>query len=489
MKTKLIPKYDTVGQYICTIEPDTTILELEEFIQNTKDHKIAKIIIHDSLSDKIYTYIIENVSPDVEIKIGTLDEINSVKSFPIPNWILSDKNLQKIIEGNYFEILPLTAEFVTTLNCNFRCIQCSYSEPKKANQIWLDENITTKNKLLYKFHDKELHMTAETMRVLLDRLIDGGVENILFTGGGEPLMNKPVTLQGMKYAKNNNLNVGLYTNGSLLNKSTTAEILDISPLFVRVSIYGSDEKSFASYTRQTQSVYETVLENIYIFTMMKLESKSLTNFGLSYLVHPYTIKDISGIAKRLLTKLSLSQLNQIDFIRFTPAVDYFGGQQHPQEMMEDIFRYIESEVKPMFDGTNIKVISYFHRLSDLNQKKPYEHCRASGWFIEVGPSGDVFLCCEKLFNPRYKIGNLVDSSLMDIYAGRLRESVINGVNKSFCIDCPTLCKPHELNKVFDEVESYRNKFGSFGLSKWCKDVLRYGSTDPFVPGKLNNYES
>lgn len=57
----------------------------------------------------------------------------------MPNWIKHQRNLENILDGDYLAIKPLTVEFVTTLNCNFRCVQCSYSESKKEEGVWLED--------------------------------------------------------------------------------------------------------------------------------------------------------------------------------------------------------------------------------------------------------------------------------------------------------------------------------------------------------------
>jgi len=383
--------------------------------------------------------------------------------------INTEKNIQKVVEGDYLGIKPVTAEFVPTLNCNFQCNQCSYAKPKKQENVWGKGE----------FSRKAVHMDKNIMKIALDRLIEGGVKNILFTGGGEPFMNKEVVLEGMRYAKEHGRTIGLYTNASLLNEKIIQEIFEIDPLFIRISLYGSNEKSFSAYTGQKSEIYSKVIENIKLLTINKQRSNASVILSISYLLHPYTIDNIGLLSDMFFQNFSLDELNQISYIRFTPAVDYFGGKQHSQKVMEEVFRKIEDELKPNFKKTTIEIKPYHHRLADLNTtEKSYDTCRASGWFIEVAPNGDVFLCCEKLFLPDYKIGNLIENSIDEIYASQLREDVIAKVNHSFCKDCPPLCKPHERNKIFNKIELLRANKNNILIDNCLNDL-----------SKLSDFES
>ena len=383
--------------------------------------------------------------------------------------INAQENIQEILNGNYLGIKPVTAEFVPTLNCDFQCVQCSYSKPKKQENVWGKGD----------FSRKAVHMDKDIMKIALDRLIDGGVKNILFTGGGEPFMNKEVVLEGMRYAKKHGRTIGLYTNASLLNENIIQEILKIDPLFIRVSVYGSDKKSFSAYTGQKSEIYLKVIENIKLLAINKQKNNSSVILSISYLLHPYTIENIDLLSDVFFQNFSLDQLNQISCIRFTPAVDYFGGEQHSHKEMEEVFEKIEHELKPKFKKTTVEIKPYHHRLADLNNPdKSYDTCRASGWFIEVGPNGDVFLCCEKLFLPEYKIGNLAENSIDEIYMSQLRKSVIEKVNHSFCKDCPPLCKPHERNKIFHEIEFLKKNNKNILIDNCLNDL-----------SKLSDFES
>lgn len=430
--------------------------------------------------------MVERKIPSVA-RVAEWDEAadNIQTSLLIPKWILAEKNFSRILAGDWNGIRPITAEFVTTLNCNFRCAQCSYMQPKQALNLWVDEN----SKRAQFDLANNAHMDMDTMRASIDNMSSGGVKNILFTGGGEPFMNAPVTLAGMNYAKEKGMTIGLYTNGALLNEKIIDDIFQISPLFVRVSVYGSTPESFSKYTGRSSHVHEKVIQNIKALAKRKSITGSKTQLGLSYLLHPYTTEDIDQFSKTVLSGISQGEFNGIDFCRFTPAVNYFGNEQHSEELMTNTFDVIGEKVKPKLEAAGIDALLYFHRLNDLHKKKNYSSCRASGWYLEVGPSGDSYICCEKLFMPENKIGNLVQQSLEDMYASDLRKSVIERINASKCQNCPTLCKPHELNKIFHSVDLLLREGKGSQIREWRSDLIRLGENNGFSAGKLNDFES
>ena len=489
MKMQLIPNPEKAGKYFCYITDCESPETLSSALQAERLN-LTKIFVHflcdTNPNDPVLLSISKKYS-DAEIAQMTKDDIEKIQQQDvlIPKWVLSATNFPKVAVGNYYDIKPVTAEFVTTLNCNFRCNQCSYAEPKKNIGVWVEAQT---NKHMFDLSN-ENHMTEYTMKASIDKLVEGGVRNILFTGGGEPFFNADITLKGIHYAKSKGLIIGIYSNGSLLNEDIVDQLYDAEPLFIRISIYGSTKESFTQYTNQNNRLFYRVFKNIKLLAQRKNIFNSSTQLGLSYLVHPDTMQEIADISKALQENFSINELHAINFIRFTPAVEYFGSQQHSQNLMEKFFLRIENEVKPTLSALGIDVKIYYHRLADLNSKKSYTTCRASGWYIEVGPNADVYLCCEKLFLPAYKIGNLLEQSLDEIFSCPKRKQVINRVNEALCYDCPTLCKPHELNKIFEEIENIRTNDDQLRLDEWKKELLRFGREQKHIPGRLNDFES
>jgi MoaA/NifB/PqqE/SkfB family radical SAM enzyme len=463
---------DNIGQYFAFFTGKYLLNEVKD---------IDKKSISTVFADKSFSNVLKNT--ELKIVYKSKKEIKELiqKTDNIPKWIQHEENFDFVSKKEWLKIKPVTAEFIPTLNCNFHCNQCSYSIPKQNLKIWKKGSKKPAQRNI------GFDMDQKTAITIINKLAKENVKNLLITGGGEPFMNPVTTLESIRYAKLKGLNVGIYSNGSLLNKQIIQNIIKNNPLFIRISIYGTNPNDFSTYTNQNKIIYTKVINNIKELAKEKIKQKSNTQIGLSFLIHPHTQKNFDEINNYLLKKLSHKELQAINTCRFTPAVNYFGKKQHSQAKMEKIFSYIEKNISPRLEKHGILVKLYFHRLNDLNKTKTYKKCLASGWFLEIGPRGDVFLCCEKLFLTPYKIGNILSQSIKEIYQSNLRKNIIKKVCDQDCKNCPTLCKPHELNKIFNNHNI--NKLTPSQILNWKNSILNKQEKQTFFPGKLNDFES
>src|SRR3990167_2825275 len=91
---------------------------------------------------------------------------------------------------------PITVELDMTNICNHRCPECVSSYFQNIDKSFLSQSIVLR---------------------IIKELSDAGVRGLIFTGGGEPLCN-PQTVNAVKYAHKQGLDIGFITNGSLLNE-------------------------------------------------------------------------------------------------------------------------------------------------------------------------------------------------------------------------------------------------------------------------------
>ncbi|MGB2988210.1 MAG: radical SAM protein, partial [Phycisphaerae bacterium] len=382
-----------------------------------------------------------------------------------PVWTQDVKRSMQVVDGRYFEITPISFEFVPTLNCIHRCHECAYRVPKEAMGLWQHNDFAN-----------TFHMDMPTMRRLLDKLKAADINEVLFTGGGEPLLNRG-TPEAMNYATEIGIpRVGLYTNGALITPASARAVLAAAPAYIRVSLNSGTPGVYRQHHNPLDSAidyFERTLEGIEFLAKAKQTCGSKSSLGISYLVDANNVGDVTEAA-RLVAKTAGRYDGMVNYMRFTPSVNYYGLKQHRQDMFKAAVARIKNEAVPILKEAGIGAPVYDHRFNGLYEPRTYTQCLASGWYGGLGPGGVLYWCCEKLFHPDFSFGSLLDKSLAEVWAGPERRAVAQHVSEAVlggtCSPCPVVCKPHEHNKVFAQVERLRAAGKIAIVATWLQQI-------------------
>lgn len=465
----ILPLFDRIGCYGCFITNETEAYDALKNI-DTLEQNNYNIYILDTVN--FNEELFENLSVR---RISNKEYKNYLKPSTISSFLIDDESFKNVLNNHFLDIYPMSVEIIPSMNCNFRCQQCSYRFVKEKNDIWY------KNKSNI---NADYHMSLNTIRLIMKKIDNERIRNVLFSGGGEPFINAAVTLEGMKLAKKLNKNIGVYTNGSLVDVNISKEICKIEPLFIRFSIYGFTPSDFNKYTGMKESWYSIVVENIKNFIKIKKESNCKTKIILSFLVHPMLTPNIYNF-DMFLKLFTDDELSNVYLIRFTPAVDYVNNEQHDKNYFYNSFEKLQ-KYNPLAYEKGFMIKLYYHRLNDLYSSKNYDYCYGNGYFSEIAPNGDMFICCEKLLMPSFCIGNILKNSISDIYNGEQRKQLINHLNDIKLSCCSTLCKPHEINKQISEIISIN---APDKISRWRKDLLNIYQSKGSYSENLNAFEA
>ncbi|MGD0538310.1 MAG: radical SAM/SPASM domain-containing protein [Verrucomicrobiota bacterium] len=385
-----------------------------------------------------------------------------------------------LLGGNCEDILPLTAELIPTLNCPCRCLQCSYRMQKLSCGAWL----------LNDADNPQWHMRAEDAAPLVRKLRDAGVRYLVVTGGGEPLMNSEATLAALLEGHEVGIETGLYTNGALLTKRLARAILKETPRFVRVSVNAGSEAVHSKYHRPVTSgpLFGQVQDGVKQLALYKAETGRKTEIGLSYIVNPVNYRDcakfaewVAGIVKEV-DRTTGRKRSAIDFVRFTPTIDYFAETQHSQDFFDEAVALIQKDAVPLLEGAGLSVTLFNHRFNHIEERKAYDKCAGCFWFAEVAPDGSMYLCSELNFFPAYRIGSLLRNSVADIWASKDRREILSGVNGTRLRGCPPFCKADAINKVAAEIRKRCKITGERErIWQWLQDLHALHCWEPDTP--------
>lgn len=476
--TVKIPVAREPGKYSLFIFPTEEILttnfprsDLTGLRKALSDPSIARLFIEirdiseleDRAKNMIERLIKASDMPHREVAITKgLTSFTELKSYyALHQWVFHRGLAEKVLSGRFKEITPITSEFVPTLNCTFRCQLCSYEIQKLAFGV-LERNDV---------RNPKAHMDWETMEISTKKLNKAGVKGLIYTGGGEPTFHADL-IGGMRLARKLGIDIGLFTNGSILTPEKIKEFIELDPTFVRVSLNCGTEETHREYHRYKEpevNFFEMALRTIELIAEEKIKRRSSMSFGVAFLTHKANENELPATAERLL-EIVRKTGGGIDFVVYRPAVDYYHGTKIDPDFLEHTEQILFKDVKPKFEEVGIKFNYLGTRARDMKRGKTYSSCIANGAYGEVGPDGSMYLCCEKNVMPQFLIGDLKTSSLLDIWGGKARRDLIRWVNERNLDVCPSVCKPHELNKVFHKIQELYMAGEKRMIEQWMEDL-------------------
>ena len=263
--------------------------------------------------------------------------------------------IEKLNKGEF--VAPISCEIDPSNACNLKCGFCMFGEWRK---------------------DHHEHLNLETYISLVGELQRMGTKSITFTGGGEPLMNPDFNLM-VSIAKSLGFQIGLVTNGVLLNKVKNLEDF----LFIRVSLDAHNREDYKKV--KGVDCFDTVLDNI---TNGLLRNKII---GLSYVVGPDNNKDLQN-AEDLANELGVCYL-----------------QMKPSYVNES------KEIFTDFEYPDGRTVIETERCI----AKDNVPCTIAALVGIVGANGDVYFCCQGRGVDRLTLGNLKNKSFKQMWTERL----------------------------------------------------------------------
>ncbi len=403
---------------------------------------------------------------DVYVAPFRPDYLSEFDSFHWYSWTQHPQVVNPVLTGDYGEILPVTAEIIPTMNCSYRCgidgngPGCSYTDAKRLLGLWDAPN---------RFNDPGVHMLSwDTMKTVIDKLISAGVLGLIFTGGGEPILNE-LTVPGIRYAREAGADVELFSNGSILTPEIVQEIVRARLQIVRISMNAGTEEGHRchhNYLNPEARHFGTVLKALEYFAREKAATGSPQNFGVAYLVSNRNRNNLATAAQILLSIID-KHPGGIDFVSVRPEIDYFGRKKTTPEIILEEAEAIK-EFAPEFENRGV-AFSYFFRIpTEGRAEKGYSQCRALRMFGEVGPSGEMFQCCDRNGHPHYKVGNLLSHSIYEIWHSSEYQALLDKMNKAALSICPPVCKPHVFNLIFEGIEQMRAQGRISEVEDWIK---------------------
>jgi sulfatase maturation enzyme AslB (radical SAM superfamily) len=310
-------------------------------------------------------------------------------------------------------------------------------------------------------------MTAGALGSVVRHLTQWGVE--IMWVGGEPTMNRHLH-EAIKEAASLQLRQCLFTNGSILTEEQAASLFDAEIEFVRVSL-----NAVSTDTHQRHHAYPAnrpfatrVLENLSTLADLRRSHPSRTEVGVSVVIDRTNIDDLEATLEHILAIGNPG----IDFIVVREATPFHGS-------IVETNKEVHTRFESAMTGPTLQAI----RANGIRVALPHQQflrheearsgaCRATGWFGEITPRGDLLACSDRYGDPDWIVGNIITDALPAIWASEERAQAIKLVSEKLCFlnSCPAGSRGHHLNTQFARIEELRASGNIHLVKKWIEDI-------------------
>ncbi len=370
---------------------------------------------------------------------------------------------------------PITIEIDPSNTCNHSCPFCISGHlhlKKYKGTEYFNRTILNKNT----FHD------------LIKDLVKLNIEAINWTGGGEPTQN-PYLGEAIKFIKkNSSIEMGMFSNGTLLEKMNLMDIVVDCLKWIRISIDAGTALSYDKLRVTNKSNnFDTVIKNIKKIVDLKNKKKSNITIGVGFVVTEDNYNEILDFA-------NIFREIGVDYCQYKPEIIQIERQQKNSDLgrvqissdfwIKKVINLLDQAKKTL--GKKFECNDY--KIDDLiidvkKYGRNYKECIGSQFQPCVGADGNVYVCTNHRGHKKYSYGNVNEKKFSDIWNDlKKRQSVMEIINKKEKFsNCTHLCKPHESNKILWKIkENQKNEKYFEDLKSVAKDITKRTKHKNFI---------
>lgn len=354
---------------------------------------------------------------------------------------------------------PITIEIDPSNTCNHSCPFCI------SGHLHLEKYKGTE------FFNREI-LNKKIFQELIKDLIKTDIKAINWTGGGEPTQN-PFLGEAIRFIKqNSNIEMGMFTNGSLIERFDLFETFVQSLKWVRISIDAGEASTYDNLRKtNSKNNFSVVMQNIKKLISFKKKFNSEIVIGVGFVVTEDNYKEINSFAK-LFKDIS------VDYCQFKPEIIQIErnnnsttkesvNSKNNGKMQISADFWLNKVINSLDDaklilGNKFECNSY--KLDDLivdvkNYGRNYKECLGSQFQPCIGADGNVYVCTNHRGHKKYSYGSIYEKSFSKIWSDlESRNRIMNIINKKEKFsNCTQLCKPHESNKILWSIKSNMDK--------------------------------
>ncbi|MBT6447210.1 MAG: radical SAM protein [Flavobacteriaceae bacterium] len=303
--------------------------------------------------------------------------------------------------------------------CNHDCWYCAYrnSNLQLGNQMQETDRIP-----------------FEKLNEIADDIIEMRVKAVTFSGGGEPLLYKKLPLIIEKLAKAG-VKVASLTNGSNL-KGNMAEAFRKYGTWIRISIDGYDNESYANARGVKHNAFSHLLKNISDFTI----TSTKCIIGCVIIVDHNNCNHIYELC------LKLKDVG-VKNIKISGVIT--GNTLESNDYHLKIKNIVKNQLTKCKKLINRKftIIDHYHDINDRFYKL-YETCPFILYRPVIGADSNVYTCQDKAYTTGGILGSIKNVSFKEFWFSEETKKRIYKLSPK--LSCKHHCTSHLKNILIHE---------------------------------------
>jgi len=310
---------------------------------------------------------------------------------------------------------PVHVRIKPTNQCNHDCWYCAY----KVSNLRLGEEMVETD-----------HIPPAKMDEVIIDLIDMGVKAVTFSGGGEPLLYKPLPNIVERLVKGG-VRVATLSNGTNL-KGRMARAFAEYGTWVRISIDAWDDRSYQKARGLKDDAFSQVVQNMRDFTAQN----SRCVLGVSFVVTPDNYLHIPEVC-------ALFKDAGVDHVKLSGVVvanDGGDNNEYHQDIHLGVVEKV-AEAQSLVDDC-FSIINHYHELEERFDKD-YDTCNFLQFLTVIGADCRVYSCQDKAYTQGGLLGDIRDQSFKTFWFSEENRRRLFSLNPAR--ECCHHCVSHSKN--------------------------------------------
>ncbi len=310
---------------------------------------------------------------------------------------------------------PLHVRIKPTNVCAHSCWYCAY----RFDDVQLGDGMRVKD-----------HIPRDKMMELLDDLTDMGVGAVTFSGGGDPFYY-PHFLETVRKIAGGPMKFASLTNGVRL-RGELAELFSEYATWVRISVDGWDDESYARYRGVRIGEHTKLMRNLETFSKLG---------GLCYLGVSLIVDDKNyGHVFEIICRMKDVGAQSVKVSACIIDDDIAKNECYHAPFADSVREQIARAVSELGDE-HFEINDAYHLFS--RYEKSYEWCPYLQIVPVIGADLTVYSCHDKAYHPSGVLGSIREQ--------RFKTFWMSNKEKFFrirpCRDCLHHCMVNEQNQL------------------------------------------